>query len=197
MKKVCVDTNILVWYVKRTATEGQEENIEKSDFLFQYFEHKKIKVVVPSLVVGELMCNVSDDEKRDQIFDYIQEHFEIVQHDVRSAREFSRLRVSLDRKQAKDFAKQIDVPNCRMLNDHNICAVALSNDCDAIFSHNLKDFDKFNNNEIPIYTLDYVEELKKELEAENLIKKPLKDESQVNLWDFADNDDEDDENPPF
>ncbi len=162
MKKVCVDTNMLVWYVKRTATDGQEENVEKADILFQYFIDKKIKVVVPSLVVGELMCNVPDDEEREKIFDFIQESFEIIQHDVLSAREFSRLRITLDRKAAKIFAKEAEIPNCRMLNDHNICAVAMSNNCDAIFSHNLKDFDKFNNGEIPIYTLDFVEVIKAE-----------------------------------
>lgn len=151
---------MLVWYVKREATIGQESFIAKADELFNYFESEKIRVVVPSLVVGELMCNVADETKREEIFDFISDNFEIIQHDVLSAREFARLRISSDRESAKAYANSNSIPKCRMINDHNICAVALSNKCDAIFSHNLKDFEKFNNGEIPIYTLDYVDTIK-------------------------------------
>lgn len=179
MKKVCVDTNMLIWHLKRQATKGQEGNIEKSDRLFAYFQKKGIIIVVPSLVVGELMCNVTDEDERERIFDFISSHFEIVPHDTKAARVFSRLRITLDRNTIKEHADQNNIPKCRMVNDHNICAVAIASDCNAIFSHNLKDFDKFNNGEIPIYTLDFVDTIVEDSGTESQI-----------ILDFDDEDDD-------
>ena len=63
MKKVCVDTNILIWYIKKECTKGQEDMLEKAEYLFDYFERSEILIVIPSLVVAELLGNVEDEEK--------------------------------------------------------------------------------------------------------------------------------------
>lgn len=162
MKKVCVDTNILVWYIKRLATKGQEDYIQKADYLFEYFEKKNITIVIPSIVLAELLGSMEDEDIRDHYFDYMNENFEIAQYDIVSARIYADLRVKLSETNAKSYAHENNIPKCMMINDYNICAVALSSGCDAIFSHNLKDFEKFIDHQIPIFTLDYVDKLKAE-----------------------------------
>ena len=181
MKKVCVDTNILIWYIKKECTKGQEDMLEKAEYLFDYFERSEILIVIPSLVVAELLGNVEDEEKREEFFDYITANFEIAQHDIVSARKYIKLRLELSKKNAKSYASSNGIPKCQMINDYNICSVAISSGCDAIFSHNLQDFEKFANHEIDIFTLDYVDELK--AQARQSIKLLRKNPDQTSLLD--------------
>ncbi|MCF6133443.1 type II toxin-antitoxin system VapC family toxin [Flavobacterium wongokense] len=195
MKRVCVDTNMLIWYIKRQCTEGQEDCLVKAEWLFNYFERKKIDVVIPSIVVAELLAHVEDEEEREGYFDFINDNFEVAQHDIRSARKYVKLMQQLIANNAGDYAKDKGVKKFQLTNDYNICSVALSSDCDAIFSHNLKDFEQFANHQIPIFTLDYVDVLKREEEAEDLASPKSKhNPDQVNIFDiFNDDDDEDDD----
>lgn len=180
MKKVCVDTNMLIWYIKRQCTKGQEDYLDKADYLFNYLEKNDIQIVIPSVVVAELLGNVEDEDEREKYFDYISENFEIAQHDVVSARRFVGLKVKLLKTNAEQYRKQNNIPKCQITNDQNICCVALSSGCDTIFSHNLKDFEKFANHEINILTLDYVDTLKME-EEQNKNKLLKIDPNQVTL----------------
>lgn len=193
MKKVCLDTNILVWGVKETANAGQEKNIPRAKFLFEYFDAKKITVIVPSLVLGELMGNVTDDDEREKIFDYISKNFQVVMHDTVASIEFAKMRVSLDAKNIKQYANTNSIPKCRMINDYNICSVAVADGCDAIFTHNLKDFEKFIDGKMPIYDIEHSDVLKAQFDAENESQKPPP--AQGDLFEYLHNykDDEDDE----
>ncbi len=198
MKKVCLDTNILVWGVKETANAGQEINIPRAKFLFEYFDAKKITVVIPSLVLGELLSNVTDVDEAERIFDYISANFEILQHDVLSARVFARKRIQLDAKNIKQYLQENHVPKCRMINDLNICSMAIASECDGIFTNNLRDFQKFMDGEIPIYDIEHSDVLKAQLEAENLASpKSKQDTGQGNLFEggfgLGNTDDDDDE----
>lgn len=188
MKKVCLDTNILVWYIKRQATTGQEGFIPKADYLFEYFERKNIIVVIPSLVLAELLGNVEDEDKRDEYFDYMSSNFDIAQYDIVSSRYYADLRAKLTKTNAKEYAKKNNIPKCMMTNDYNISAVALSSGCDAIFSHNLKDFEKFIDHQIPIYTLDYVDKLKEQ--DEEFAKRQTPVSLQMNFLDNLEEDEE-------
>tara|TARA_R110002020_G_scaffold259768_3_gene473891 strand:+ start:42512 stop:43093 length:582 start_codon:yes stop_codon:yes gene_type:complete len=193
MKKVCVDTNILIWYIKRQCTAGQEENLDKAAYLFKHFEENNIIVVIPSLVIAELLGNVEDEDEREEYFDYINSNFDVAQHDIVSARKYIELRLKLSKTNAKSYAKSNGVPKCQMTNDYNICSVALSSECDAVFSHNLKDFEKFADHQIPILTLDYVDVLK----SQETSHKPINYDPQGDLFDDFTDDVEEDDEPAF
>lgn len=188
MKKVCLDTNILVWYIKRQATDGQEGFISKADYLFEYFERNNITLVIPSIVLAELLGSVDDEDKRNEYFDYMNSNFDIAQYDIVSSRWYADLRVKLSKTNAKEYAHKNNIPKCMMTNDYNICAVALSSGCDAIFSHNLKDFEKFIDHQIPIYTLDYVDKLK--AQDEEFAKRQTPVSSQISFFDGLNEDEE-------
>jgi predicted nucleic acid-binding protein len=194
MKKVCVDTNMLIWYIKKQCTQGQEDCLEKAEYLFDYLSSKGITTVIPSIVLAELLGTVDDDDLRETYFDFISANFEIVQFDILSSRKFIELKVKQQRNNADIYAKGGSKAKCEITNDQNICASAIASGCDTIFSHNLKDFEKFAGGQIQILTLDYVEVLKREA-ANN--PRP----EQVSLFDFAKDDDEDEDddedNPPF
>lgn len=185
---------MLVWYIKKQCTKGQEEYLEKADYLFNYFEKNNILIVIPSLVVGELLGNIEDEDEREGYFDYISSNFEIAQHDIVSARKFTELRLKLSKTNAKSYATENNIPKCLMINDYNICAVAISSGCDAVFSHNLKDFEHFADHQILIYNLDYVDVLKAEEEKnEKFHSKKSKDPAQTSFFDQTNDNDNDDE----
>lgn len=52
MDLVCFDTQIIIWGVKRQATPGQEDNIDKAKYLINTCEENGIDIMVPSVVVG-------------------------------------------------------------------------------------------------------------------------------------------------
>ncbi|HEX8576994.1 MAG TPA: type II toxin-antitoxin system VapC family toxin [Flavobacterium sp.] len=192
MKKVCIDTNILIWYMKGQSTSiGQEDFPEKADYLFNYLSNNEIIVVIPSIVIGELLGNVEDDEERESHFDFISENFEIAQYDVLSARKYAELRLKLSKTNAKQYATEKNIPKCQITNDYNICSIAISSGCDTIFSHNLKDFEKFADHQIQILTLDYVDILKLE-ELKNPIPSKVSklNPGQVSLFENNIGDDE-------
>lgn len=163
MRKACIDTNILGWFVKGYTSDDDEVKLEKSRFLFEWLEEQQVNVVIPSLVVGEMMSDVEDEGERERISDFVSANFEVLQHDIMSARQFAGMRIELDKKNVKQYRHQNNVPKCRMINDYNICSVALSNNCDVIFTNNTKDFEVFLNDKIPVFSLDYVDIIKKDI----------------------------------
>lgn len=55
MNLVCFDTQVLIWGVKREASENQEHMIARTQYLIEQCEEKKYKILIPSIVVGELL----------------------------------------------------------------------------------------------------------------------------------------------
>lgn len=174
MKKVCIDTDILGWFVKKEASDIQKANIEKSEFLFKWFEEKKINVVIPSIVVAETLSNVLEEFKREEICDYINDNFEVLQFDIISARIFAEIQIGKAKKREalSEYRAKNEVPKCKMKNDWNIASIALSNNCDAIFSNNKKDFVKFLEKDIiPIFDLEFVDSKKAEIAEKERLEK--------------------------
>lgn len=55
MARVCLDTNVLIWGIKRQATPGQEYMIERTARFLRYLEKKQTDCVVPAVVIAELL----------------------------------------------------------------------------------------------------------------------------------------------
>lgn len=190
MKKICVDTDIFGWFVKKTSNEGQEDNITKAEWLFNWFFEEKIKVVIPSLVVAEILSGVHDEDKREEISDFICDNFEILQFDIISARIFSDIQIEKYRGNGKErlqqYRNQNSVPSCAMKNDWSIASCAISNNCQAIFTNNSRDYKKFvGEDRLQIYDLSFVDEKKKEIEEELRLKEEQKKLEEAKLKKIA------------
>ncbi|WP_297334503.1 PIN domain-containing protein, partial [Flavobacterium sp.] len=156
MKKVCVDTNFLVWAVKQKATVGQEYLISIAKKIVDFFEENGVTIVVPSLVLGELLSDIEAEDERSLLTNFISENFIVVQYDILCAIEFARLRVNMDKNILKEHRVQNSITQTRMKTDYNICASAIAKNCDAIITNNKKDFIKYSAGHINIYTLEDV-----------------------------------------
>ena len=176
MKKVCVDSNFLVWAIKERATLGQEHLIPLAKKIVDYFDLHKIEIIVPSLVVAELLSDIENDEVRDTLADVISNNFNIIHYDVLCAKEFASLRVKMDKDLIKEHRVENSITQSRLKNDYNICASAIAKKCDAIITNNKKDFVKYSAGKIPIYT---IEDMVKIISDES--KEKGKDENQVTM----------------
>lgn len=61
MSFVYLDTQVLVWGIKREATPGQEGMVLRAEHFLRWIEENAIQVAVPAVVFGELLLRVPED----------------------------------------------------------------------------------------------------------------------------------------
>lgn len=175
MNRVCIDTDILGWAVKGYVTDGDDGKVQQARDLIEYFREENITVIIPSIVVAEMLCDVIDEDEREVISDYVSANFFVAQFDILSAREFGKMNAEkiAEKEALRIYREQNNVLKCKMKNDWNICAIALSNQCDTIFTNNVEDFKKFAGDFINIESLDFVQKIKEQREAEAKMQKQI------------------------
>ena len=63
MSLIVLDTQILIWAVKREATPGQEPMIEKAARYLEHLDKCKDQMIIPGVVVSEFLANVPDERQ--------------------------------------------------------------------------------------------------------------------------------------
>ena len=84
MSLIVVDTQILIWAVKREATPGQEPMIEKALRYLEHVDKSKDRIIVPSVVVSEFLANVPDESEA-ALLQVLSQKFMIVPFDAPAA----------------------------------------------------------------------------------------------------------------
>lgn len=84
MSLIVVDTQILIWAVKREATPGQEPMIEKAVRYLEHVDKCKDQIIVPSVVVSEFLANVSD-EREEAVLKALEKCFMVIPFDTLAA----------------------------------------------------------------------------------------------------------------
>ena len=80
MKTVCIDTQILIWGVRKQSTAGQEAMISRAEVFFEFLEKSNARVIIPSVCVGEFLTGIPE-EKQAAVLDTLQGKFRIVDFD--------------------------------------------------------------------------------------------------------------------
>lgn len=84
MSLIVVDTQILIWAVKREATPGQEPMIEKAVRYLEYLDKCKDQIIIPSVVVSEFLANVPDDREA-AVLKALEKRFMVIPFDTLAA----------------------------------------------------------------------------------------------------------------
>ena len=153
-KKVCLDTNILGWYVKGYATKGQEGNVLKAKLLIEKYIEEKVVLFIPSVVVAEVIMDIKDQDERDAIVTFLSENFEVGNFDVICSLEYANFFNKMADKSFSTYRSENGISKSAMKHDWMIAVEASVNNCDEIISNNKKDFKNFIGDYIPIYDLD-------------------------------------------
>ena len=84
MKLVCLDTNIVIWGIKKEATPGQEKNITRAVRLIENIHQRGDHVMIPSVAVSEALV-LCDPQRRVEIASLISENFFVPPFDMAAA----------------------------------------------------------------------------------------------------------------
>jgi predicted nucleic acid-binding protein len=80
MSLVAIDTNILVWGIRR---QGPHEKQERAQWLFQELEESQAQVIVPTVALAEYLRPFNTAEQRTEIIAQFEERFLIMPFDTR------------------------------------------------------------------------------------------------------------------
>lgn len=82
MTLVCLDTHIVQWGVlRRTSDPGQQHLVDKSAALIRFIDKNNDRVILPSIVIGELLVPIPQEE-HSEVLSRLSRDWMIVDYDV-------------------------------------------------------------------------------------------------------------------
>jgi len=128
----CIDSHIFIWGIKKQATQGQENMIERAEFLFQWADENKHRLMIPTVVIAEVLAP-EPIELYPYYMDIINKNFIVAQYDLRAATRYAQI---LNKKfdKVKEKAKELDIKREVMKIDHLIISCALVNGASCIYT---------------------------------------------------------------
>lgn len=138
MKQVVLDTHILIWGIKEEAELGQEEMIERTRQFIEQCQKNGTRILVPSVVVGELLTAV---ETRSHLMtlNLLQSAFIVPPYDAAASAIFARLWQKKQESGAIDrIRRELSATRQELKADCMIVATAVAQKADALYSHDAK-----------------------------------------------------------
>lgn len=136
MSVVCIDTQIIIWGVRRTADSGQEDMIPRAESLIQQLEENRANVIIPSVVLGELLMGIEDDDHA-RFLALINQRFRIVPYDAAASVLFARMwKAWRNLNPVPD--SEFRITKAEMKADFMIVATARAKGADCIYSEDNK-----------------------------------------------------------
>lgn len=129
MNKVCLDTNVLIWGIRKAASQEQQHMINHTTKFIEYLKQGNTNIIIPSVVVGEFLSGTQSKEHA-CVLQKISSLFDVVDFDSHAALIFSRLWQT-----KKSFHKTLDIPRNEMKADLMIVACAISSGSEVLYSH--------------------------------------------------------------
>lgn len=131
----CIDANIFIWGIKKQASPGQEEMLKRAEYLFQWMDDNKHRVMIPSIVVAEILAPESL-EKQTVILDLINKNFMTPEFDLRAASKYAHMLMNKI-EELKKVAQKENIELQKMKTDHLIIACAVANGANCIYTHDI------------------------------------------------------------
>lgn len=150
MDLVCFDTQIIIWGVKRQATPGQKDKIDKAKYLISICERDGIDIMVPSVVVAEILCAL-DSSLHNAFSEFMHRRFIVPPFDTQAALHFAEM--WRNKKQIKDDSR---ISRAEMKADFMITATAMARGAKCIYSEDVG-LKKFAQDYIDIRPLPSIE----------------------------------------
>jgi predicted nucleic acid-binding protein len=135
MTLVCIDNHILIWGIRKTATPGQGEMIERTAQLLENLDEQKTKVIVPAPVVAEFLVG-AEERDHTNILQTLQQRFIVVPFDALAALATARARRKNRQSGLEQAVRQelANVARPQVAIDHMILGIALANRADLLYT---------------------------------------------------------------
>lgn len=130
---ICIDSQVIVWGIKKQATKGQEDMISKAETFFNWVDNNEYDIIIPAIVVAEVLAP-EPETIRANYLKTLTTGFVIVPFDTRAAFKYADI-LHGRFNELKAAADQIDISKHRMKADHMIIATAIVNNANCIYSY--------------------------------------------------------------
>ena len=136
MSLIAIDTQILIWAVKREATPGQEPMIEKATRYLEHLDKCKDQIIIPSVVVSEFLANVPD-EREAAVLKALEKRFMVIPFDTLAAIHAARIwrKNSEGNPSITELLKADNFTRAKIKADIQIIGTALARKADRITTH--------------------------------------------------------------
>ncbi|HVK97411.1 MAG TPA: PIN domain-containing protein [Flavisolibacter sp.] len=130
---ICIDSQVIVWGIKKQPTKGQEEMVSKAEYFFEWVDNNDHEIIIPTIVLGEIL--VPEPETiRAKYLAALSKAFIIVNFDTRAALKYSQL-LNGRLEEIKKLQQETGTVRQKMKADHMIIATALVNNASCIYSY--------------------------------------------------------------
>lgn len=146
---VCLDTQIIIWGIKKQSIPAQTEMIYKSARLIQNLKESRAKILIPTPVIFELLLPIVAD-KREKFLSFMNRNFMVIPFDAKSAVFASRIRQEKMDAAMKEAVKgDANITRNHIKVDCMIVAAAYVYGASIIYSHD-DHVTKFASGYIPV-----------------------------------------------
>ena len=128
----CVDSNIIVWGIKKQATAGQEEMIPRAELIFSRADEYEDFILIPSMVVAEILAP-EPPGVRARYLEVLKRSFIIAPFDERAALKYAEM-LHNRFAEVRNLAASTGTSRQRMKVDHMIIATAIVNNANCIYT---------------------------------------------------------------
>jgi len=129
---VCIDSNFLIWGVKKQASPTQEDMKEKAALFFEQSRLDKVDLLIPTAVITEILAP-EPLEKHQEILKIISRGFIIADYDLRVAQKSAEL-IFKKISDLKAYCDENNLARDKMKFDHVIVATAIVYGCTCVYS---------------------------------------------------------------
>ena len=147
---ILIDSNIVIWGIKKQCTPGQENMIISAERFFDNAQENKIDILIPTPVVAEIL-SPEPKEKHADILKTINRYYIVVDFDIGVAQKTAELLMNRSL-EITSYLEENKVIRDKMKFDHAILASALIYGANCIYSHD-KDIKIIAQDAIPVLKL--------------------------------------------
>ncbi|MBK8396231.1 MAG: type II toxin-antitoxin system VapC family toxin [Leptospiraceae bacterium] len=144
MSIICLDTNILIWGIKKQPTKGQEANVEYAERFIQDIGDKGHTVIIPTIVLAELLANVPFKD-HDKIISEIQTFARLEPFDSDASVKYSELFLKLEKTGEEEYKKEFNKSRRALKADIMIIATAICKNVKELYTNNVNEFIKLSS----------------------------------------------------
>jgi len=130
---ICIDSQVIVWGIKRQPTKGQEEMVSKAEYFFEWADSNGHEIIIPTIVVAEVLAP-EPETIRSKYLETLTKGFIVVNFDTRSALKYAQL-LNGRFEEVKKLQEETGTIRQKMKADHMIIATAITNNASCIYSY--------------------------------------------------------------
>lgn len=138
---ICLDSNILIWGVRKESSPGQEDNIEYAKYFLEDLKKRGVTIIIPTPVLAEILIPVPKNLRNGIISD-LSSFTRIEGFDLSASLKFAELFANLKKQDIESYKKETTKTRNALKIDLMVISIAIIKKCKIIYTGNIKEYKK-------------------------------------------------------